>query len=321
MRRTDRENGFTLIELIAVCAVIGLLVAIAAPAIGWQQLQSRCAAESAHLQRLAAAVQASFESSDLESTNLAAIAGSIPAGVDPTAFSSSTDPSFIPSTTNPWDWFAKVTRQMGDSPQIGIAPTPALQPRTAAVLINPDQNARLMLIGPTSESTQQRFLLVSLMAPSGELAMPPLPDPSNPQDPANIALFDDIWNTDWTNSAAVLPPSWTSALSAQQVMAWQGNGAGPGRLWQLCVQRIVCPKYSLTVNDTHPTDNCYVYYNLNGSTAGSTAVVPANSGACVIQGILSGRVVQAYRGASPPPAAQLFSQFNLRDYSEITLQD
>jgi hypothetical protein len=227
----------------------------------------------------------------------------------------------VPSTTNTWDWFAKVTRQLGDAPQIGVAPTPALQPRTAAVLINADRNTRLMLIGPASEAAQQRFLLVSLMAPAGELAMPPLPNPSNPQDPADIALFNDIWNTDWTDPTAVLPPSWTSALSAGQVQAWQGNPAGPGRLWLLCVQRIVCPKFSLTVNDTHPTDNCYVYYNLNGSTAGNTAVVAANSGTFVIQGVMSGRVVQAYRGASPPPAALLFSQFNLRDYCEITLQD
>jgi hypothetical protein len=41
----------------------------------------------------------------------------------------------------------------------------------------------------------------------------------------------------------------------------------------------------------------------------------------VIPGVYFGRLVQAYRGTAAPPAAQLFSQFTLRDNNEITLQD
>ena len=87
------------------------------------------------------------------------------------------------------------------------------------------------------------------------------------------------------------------------------------------MQRILCPKYGLTLNNTHPTDNCYVYFNLNGMTAGGTAVSAANSGVVTVPGILAGRLIQAYRGSTPPPTAQLFSQFILRDNAEITVQD
>jgi hypothetical protein len=162
---------------------------------------------------------------------------------------------------------------------------------------------------------------MSLMAPPGQLAIPALPNPSNLQDPADLALFNDIWNTNWAGPAAQLPATWTAALTPAQAQAWLGAPSGSGRLWQLCVQRIVCPKFTMTVNDTHPTDNCYVYYNINGTTAGGTAAVPANSGVVVIPGVLFGRLIQAYRGSAPPPTGTLFSQFTLRDNCEITVQD
>lgn len=321
MRPAESRFGFTLIELVGVCALVGILMATIAPMIGRQVLQVRVAAEMNSLQNLASAVQASFESGDLEATNLAALPGTVPPGTDPTNFSTSTDTTFLPGTTNPFDWFAKTARQLGNTPLTGVAPTPALQPQVARILINSNHNTRLMLVGPANEAAQQRFLIISLMAPAGQLTLPPLPNPANPQDPANLAWFNDTWNTDWTNPAAALPPSWTAGLSAPQIQAWKGGTGYGSRLWLLCVQRIVCPKYALTINNTHPADNCYIYYNLNGTTAGGTATIAANTGTFVIPGILFGRLVQAYRGTSAPPSAQLFSQFNLRDNSEITLQD
>jgi len=79
--------------------------------------------------------------------------------------------------------------------------------------------------------------------------------------------------------------------------------------------------YSITINNTHPSDNCYIYLNFNGLNAGSSSVINSNSGTFVIPSILAGRQIQAYRGANPLPNAILFSQFNLRDNCEITLKD
>jgi type II secretory pathway pseudopilin PulG len=318
MRPTDSTRAFTILELVAVCAVIGILVAVSFPAIGARILHARVAAETGELKRLADAVRASFESTDLQGTNIAALAGSIPVGVNPTSFSISTDVNLLPATTQSSDWFAKLARQLGETPALGIAPSWNLQPRVAGVLQNANHLTRILLEGPATETNQQRFLLLSLMAPSGTLALPALPNPSNAQDPANLLLFNDTWNTDWTSANAALPPSWINGLSSSQAQAWT---AGSGRLWQLCVERIVCPKFSLTINDTHPTDGCYVYYNLNSGTAGSSATVGANAGVAVVNGVLGGRTVQAYRGSAPPPIAALFAQFVLRDSAEITVQD
>lgn len=309
------NRGFTLLELICVCAVIGLLLAVASPPIGLQVLRARVAAETRYLHELGSAARASFESTDLEGTNLAALPGSVPPGIDCTQFSPSTDPGFVPATTNPYDWFAKLAQQLGSAPQIGVAPTSALQPQVARILVNPSGNTRFMLAGPATEPAGQRFLIVSLIAPAGELATPPLPNPANPQDPANLGLFEDIWNTDWTNPAAVLPASWTAALTAAQTQAWNGGR----HLWQLCVERIVCPKFTLTINNTHPTDNCYVAYDVDGQ-ASLSVTAAANSGTTVVGGLYYGRLIQASRGATPA-TAQLFDQFTLRDNGEINLQD
>jgi prepilin-type N-terminal cleavage/methylation domain-containing protein len=313
-------TGFTLVELIVCTAIIGMLAAAGAPVIGLQVAQSRVQAETATLQAYASAVKASFESTDLEGTNLAALAGTIPSGVDPTNFSPSTSPSYAPSSVSTADWYIKLARQLGysvPSPTQG-SPVSQVPAQTAAILYNPNHNARVMLEGPSNESGRQRFMMVSLMGDGAQLALPPLPNPSNPQDPANLALFNDVWNTDWSSSTATLPPTWTAALSASQARAWTGH------LWQLCVQRIVCPEFNIIVNNSDPTLNCYVYYNFNGSTSGSSLSAAANSGSQMSPSpVFYGRFVQVWKGVNPPPdaSATLFSSFVLRDHAEISLQD
>lgn len=317
MRPTNSQPAFTLLEMVAVFAVMAALAAIALPAVGVQIAQVRIATESRELKSLADAVRASFTSTDLESTNLAALSGTVPSGVDATAFSVSTDVSLLPATTNTNDWFAKIARQLGDTPVVGQPPSWSAQPRLARVIQNANHLTRILLVGPTNEPGQQRFLLLSLVAAPGRLTLPAWPNPQNNQDTQNLAYFNDVWNTDWTSVGAALPSTWTQSLAAAQLAAWT---SGSGSLWQLCVERIVCSKFTLTINNSHPTSSLSVYYNFNGSTAGIETDVAASAGVVSVPSILAGRIIRAYlnTGTGSPT---LFAQFALRDNAEITLQD
>ena len=99
----------------------------------------------------------------------------------PTLFSAST--SGIYTTTDNSAWFAKVARLRGLTPQIGTAP--AAQPELARIAFNPLGNSRLLFVAP-DEAGRQRFLLVSLVARSEQLALPAYEN--------SAAWFDAIWN-------------------------------------------------------------------------------------------------------------------------------
>ena len=314
-----RNSAFTLIEIIAVCAIIGILFAISVPGIQLQIWEGKKKSETDQLESIAHIIQSSFESTDLEGTNIAAFPNCIPLGTAATQFSTSTDVTLLPNMASTNDWYVKVARQAGYNPQIGAAPTHALQPQIANILINSSQNTRIMLSGPNNESNQQRFIILSLISPRGQLEIPALPDINNTQ--VYLNYFNDLWNTDWNYPSATLPSSWTASLTSSQISAWQHNSQLGSNLSLLRVQRIVCPKYAITVNNTHPSDNCYIYFNFNGSNASSTSIVNSNSGPYIISSILAGRQIQAYRGNAIPPNANLFTQFILRDNCEITLQD
>ena len=314
-RRLFNINAFTLIEIITVCTIIGILYSITIPGIQLQIIEAKKKTESIQLDLIKHAIESSFESTDLDGINIASFVGSIPLDTSPTIFSINSDVTLKPSTSLNNDWYIKVARELGYNPLVGIAPTRLLQPQISNILYNNNQNARLVIAGPSNEVNQQRYMIISLLSSSGLLQMPQIPDVSNSV--LYLSYFNDFWDTDWNYSGAALPKSWISALTTSQVASWQSNS----NMSLLRVQRIVCPKYSITINNTHPSDNCYIYLNFNGLNAGSSSVINSNSGTFVIPSILAGRQIQAYRGANPPPNAILFSQFILRDNCEITLQD
>jgi len=315
----NSSRAFTLIEIIAVCAILGILFAISTQGIQLQIWNAKIKAEDAKLDNIRQTIQSSFESLDLEGTNIASFIDSVPQGTDPTQFSQTTDATYIPNTCYINDWYIKIAKQAGFSSQLGTAPTRALQPQIANILMNASGNIRIMLAGPSNEPNQQRFLILSLVAPQGELQMPSLPDSSNGSGYLNF--FNDIWNTDWSYSAANLPQSWILSLNNIQQTAWASKYHSIPNINLLRVKRIICNKYSITINNTHPTDNCYIFYNFNGATAANSCIINNNAGVSIIPSILAGRQIQAYRGLGNPPNSSLFSEFTLRDNTEITLQD
>lgn len=296
-------RGFSLLEIVLVLFVLGILAAAMVPAVRDIVEKSRREAELRTLDDLTNTIAASFENTDLTNLNLAALPGTIGYSDSPTLFSTATSGGYV--TTAATDWFAKVARLRGITPQIGVAPTAPAQPALAQIAFNGLGNARLLIAAP-SETGRQRFLLVSLMARSEQLALPAFE--------ANSVWFDAIWNHDWENRAAGLPAYWDSLLSPAQAAAWTTGGAGLTSVHRLCVRRIVLPKFRITVNNNHPTEQAFVSFN---NTA-AAYVAAANSGAGVTPEILGGRLVSINRGATPPGVETL--RFFIRENATVTLQ-
>ncbi len=308
-RRLLRENfwralrGFTLLEIILALFIIGLMAAALAPSLREMVERGRRDAEIKSLDELAATITASFEQSDLTGLNIAALPGTIGPSDTVTVFSTSTSAAYI--TTGATDWFTKVARARGLTPQIGAAPSPTVQPELARIAFNSLGNSRLLIAAP-AETGRQRFLLVSLMARTDQLVLPAYEN--------NAAWFDALWQNDWENRTAQPPAYWSDRLTPAQLAAWSAGSAGMTQASRLCVRRIVLPKFRVAVNNNHLTEAAFVSYN-NTPNAFTAA---ANSGANVTPEILGGRLVIINRGTAWPGVEAL--RFVIRENPTVTLQ-
>lgn len=296
-------RGFSLLEIVLVLSVFSLLAAAMVPTVREVVEKGRRDAEQRSLDELANSITASFENTDLTNLNVAALPGTIGSGDTATTFSTATSGGY--AATAATDWFAKVGKLRGVTPQIGAAPSPSVQPALAQIAYNSLGNARLLIAGP-DEPGRQRFLLMSLMARSDRLALPAYE--------AGGAWFDAVWNHEWESRSAALPAYWGGRLTPAQAAAWTGGAAGLTSVHQLCVRRIVLPKFRITVNNNHPTEQAFVSFN---NTA-AAYVAAANSGAGVTPEILGGRLVSINRGATPPGVETL--RFFIRENATVTLQ-
>jgi len=294
-------RGFSLLEIVLVLFVVGVLAAVLTPSVRDIIEKSRREAEARSLDELANTITASFESTDLTNLNIAALPGTIAATDAATVFSASTTALY--TTTDTAAWFAKIARSRGLSPQVGTAP--AAQSELARIAFNLLGNSRLLFAGP-DEAGRQRFLLVSLAARSEQLALPAYEN--------TAAWFEAIWNQDWESRTATLPAPWQSRLTAAQIAAWHQGSGGLTQVHRCIVRRIVLPKFRVTVNSNHPTEQAFVSFN-NTPNAFSAA---ANSGATSTPEILGGRLITINRGTAWPGVEAL--RFHLRENATVTVQ-
>ena len=299
--RHRAARGFSLLEIVLVLFVLGVLAAVLTPSVRDIIEKSRREAEARSLDELANTITASFESTDLTNLNIAALPGTIAATDAATIFSASTTALY--TATDTAAWFAKVARSRGLSPQVGTAP--AAQSELARIAFNLLGNSRLLFAGP-DEAGRQRFLLVSLAARSEQLALPAYEN--------TAAWFDAIWNQDWESRTATLPAPWQSRLTAAQIAAWHQGSGGLTQVHRCIVRRIVLPKFRVTVNSNHPTEQAFVSFN-NTPNAFSAA---ANSGATSTPEILGGRLITINRGTAWPGVEAL--RFHLRENATVTVQ-
>lgn len=297
------QRGFSLLEVVLVLFIVSLMAAALAPSVRDLIERGRRDAENRALDELATAISASFEQTDLTNLNIAALPGEIGPGDTATAFSTSTNAAYATTAAN--DWFAKLARARGVTPQVGAAPSPAQQPELARVAFNALGNPRLLIAGP-AEGGRQRFLLVSLVARTDQLALPAYE--------SGAPWFDALWQNDWESRTAQPPAYWSARLTPAQLAAWSTGTAGMTQVNRLCVRRIVLPKFRVTVNNNHPSEAAFVTYN-NTPNAFSAA---ANTGASVTPEILGGRLVIINRGTSWPGVESL--RFTLRENPTVTLQ-
>ena len=296
-------RGFSLLEIVLVLFVMGILTAGLLPAAREIIERGQRDAENRALGEIADTITRSFEATDLTNLNVAALPGTIGAGDTPTVFASSTTAPY--ATTEAASWFAKVARLRGVSPVIGSAPTAAVQPELARLAFNSHGNPRWLFAGPV-EAGRQRFLLVSLAGRAEQLTVPAYE--------SGTAWFDAIWNHDWENRSAGLPAFWLTRLTPAQASAWTQGSGGLTQASKFCVRRLVLPKYRLTLNNNHPTEQAFASFN--NTPAAFTA--PAKSGASVTPEILGGRLVTLNRGTAWPGVESL--RFHLREDATITLQ-
>ena len=301
VRRQSR--GFSLLEVVLVLFVLGVLATMLTPSVQDVVLRGRRESEVRALDELAATITASFQATDLTNLNIAALPGTIGAGDSPTTFSTSTSATY--ASTASTDWFAKLARLRGVTPQVGSPPSASAQPELARIAFNAIGNPRLLLAAP-GESGRQRFLLVSLTAPGSQLVLPAWE--------ANAAWFDSLWNHDWENRSGGLPSYWSSRLTPSQAAAWTQGPAGLTQIHRLVVKRITLPKFRFTVNNNHASENAWLSFN-NTSQAFSA---PANSGANVSPEILGGRLITLNRGTSWPGVEALRLHLSAND--AVTLQ-
>jgi type II secretory pathway pseudopilin PulG len=294
-------RAFSLLEVVVVLFVLAALTAALVPSLRESIERERQSQEKRTLEELAATITASFDETDLTLLNVATFAGSMGTGDTPTAFSDSVRD--FPTTTANSAWFAKVARLRGLTPQVGAVPT--AQPALARIVANPLANPRLLFVGP-DEPGRQRFLLVSLIARADQLPLPSYE--------TGAAWFDAIWNHEWENRTAPLPAYWQSRLSPAQTALWHQGSAGLTQVHRFLVRRIVLPKFRVTLNNNHPTEQAFVSFN----NTPNAFTAPANTGATSTPEILGGRLITINRGPAWPGVEAL--RFHLRENATVTVQ-
>lgn len=296
-----RRHGFTLVEILLVTAIIITIgTALLFQAAGFAE-RRLVEAEDKRLEQIRDEIVRSFDSEDLDTVNVLAVAGAVPSGVAVSRFSEHNLTGSI-SSVSTTDWFAKIAKLRGLAVTTGGALTAASQPELYKIAYNSYGRPRALYAGP-AEGDKQRFVLVSLMAREEQFAFPAYE--------AGATWFDALFNTNWNTQQRTTPAAWGSRLSAEQLAAWNGSSSEGSNLWRLRVLTFTVSKLSLHMSNGHPTDSLIV----TADAGGTTYTVPP--GGTSTQLVFAGRTVRVFQGSTTNPAARTFV---LRKASDVIIE-
>lgn len=304
--------------LLVAVAIVGILAGILAPVLANKLDDAQIRAEAETLRSLHRDFEATYDAIDFNGQNEASIAGGgLPPGTVFTTFDLGTGVAsrvYAPNiVVDPAGWVTKLAIKRGVSSYVPGASYSALsQNQYTSIAFNAYGVQRCLLIGPTSESGQQRYLLLSLMVPLYRMLVFPTADATQ--------TFDSIWDESWESTQAQAPAAWGSLLTADQFALWNTNSSGNRtNASRLLAERIVQPKYTLSMANNSQTDTAWVDIGpaMNAITAGpNSGTVASASLAGFSTGILSGRLIVVRRGASAASAYEV-QRFFL--YSDVNL--
>ena len=313
----SRSGEFLLMLLIAV-AIVGILAGILAPVLANKLDEAQIRSEGETLRSLRKDFEATYDALDFANLNEASLPGSgLPAGTVFTAFDAATGIAsriFGPTVTvDPAGWATKLAQKRGvTSYVVGASYSNLAQNQYSAIAFNTYGVQRALVVGPTGEAGQQRYLLLSLMVPPYRVLAFPTADATQ--------TFDSIWDQSWESTQAQAPSVWASLLPSASYVMWNTASANNRtNASRLIVERIVQPKYTLTLANNSQTDTAWV--DIGPSTneiiaAPNTGTVVSSSLPDFPTGILAGRLIVVRRGATAASAYEV-QRFFL--YSDVNL--
>jgi type II secretory pathway pseudopilin PulG len=320
MRSTDprRQRGEFLLMLLVAVAIVGILAGILAPVIANKLDDAQLRSEADTLRSLRRDFEATYDETDYANLNEASVGASgLPIGTVLTTFDQATGVAlriYGPTVTvDPAGWVTKLAAKRGVTSEVAGASYAALtQNQYSAIAFNPYGVQRCLVVGPTGETGQQRYLLLSLMVPAYRILAFPAADATQ--------TFNSLWDQSWESVATQAPTLWQGLLSASQYALWNTASANNRtNASRLLVERIVQPKYTLTLANNNATDTAWVDIGpaANAITAApNSGTVSTSSVAGFTAGVLSGRLIVVRRG---PAASAAYEVQRFFLYSDVNL--
>lgn len=314
----EKVRGEFLLMLLVAVAIVGVLAGILAPVLANKLDDAQMRSEAATLSSLRKDFEATYDAVDYSNLNEASVANSgLPPGTVLTTFDLATGIAariFAQTVVvDPAGWVTKLAQKRGVSSYVINASYSALtQNQYTAIAFNPYEVQRCLVVGPTGESGQQRYLLISLMVPPYRALVFPAADATQ--------TFDSIWDQSWESTQSQAPALWSSLLTTDQFALWNTASANNRtNASRLIVERIVQPKFTLTLANNSQTDTAWVDIGpaTNAVTAApNSGTVTSSSLAGFGTGILSGRLIVVRRG---PSAAAAYEVQRFFLYSDVNL--